>query len=71
MTTLLKDEVFGIRCKKCGDAIYSHHRHDMRFCRCGAVAIDGGRDYIKLSGEPANMESIVINTETNDFYTIE
>ena len=33
-----------------GDNVYySHYRHDYR--ECGPVAIDGGRDYVKLSGD--------------------
>ena len=71
MTKLLKNEVFGLRCTKCIDIIYSHHRHDMRFCKCGLIAIDGGRDYTKITGELKNMEHIVINTETNNFYVRE
>lgn len=31
------------------DVFYSHYRNDYR--NCGPVAIDGGRDYIKLSGD--------------------
>lgn len=34
-----------IRCNKCGDEIESTHRHDFKFCKCGAVAVDGGLDY--------------------------
>ena len=33
------------RCLDCGDNIESTHRHDMVWCRCGNVAVDGGRDY--------------------------
>ncbi len=36
-----------VRCKRCLDIIESHHRHDFRSCRCGAVAVDGGKDYHK------------------------
>lgn len=39
-----------IRCKKCGDIIESTHRHDFKFCKCGAVAVDGGRDYLRRCG---------------------
>ena len=31
-----------IKCKKCGDIIESTHRHDLKICKCGAVAVDGG-----------------------------
>src|SRR5574337_866627 len=33
-----------VRCKKCDDVIQSMHRHDFRWCKCGAIAIDGGSD---------------------------
>jgi len=40
-----------ILCKHCGDIVYSRTRHDMRFCSCGRVAIDGGREYAKITFE--------------------
>lgn len=33
-----------IRCKKCGGVIESTHRHDFKFCKYGAVAVDGGKN---------------------------
>ena len=39
-----------IRCKKCGDVIESTHRHYFKFCKCGAVAVDGGKDYLRRCG---------------------
>ena len=41
--------VTALRCKNCGDVIYSRTRHDMRYCSCGTIAIDGGRDYTNIS----------------------
>lgn len=38
-----------IRCLSCGDIIESTHGHDYKVCRCGKVAVDGGRDYLKRS----------------------
>lgn len=32
----------------CDDIVYSLHRHDYRSCRCGAVGLDGGRDYSRV-----------------------
>ena len=46
-----------IKCKKCGDTIYSRCRHDMRWCTCKSCAIDGGFDYIKICGNVENIES--------------
>ena len=45
-----------IRCKKCGDIIQSKNRHDMVWCKCGAVGIDGGKDYVKISGFTTDWE---------------
>lgn len=39
-----------IRCNKCGGEIESVHRHDFKFCKCGAVAVDGGKDYLRRCG---------------------
>lgn len=38
------------RCRKCGDVIESTHRHDFVSCKCGAIAVDGGRDYLRRVG---------------------
>ena len=48
-----------LRCNKCGDIIESKHRHDMVWCGCGAVAIDGGKDYIKITGNNGDFEIVV------------
>lgn len=33
------------RCLLCRDVIESLHRHDFRWCKCGAIFVDGGKDY--------------------------
>ena len=38
-----------IRCKHCGDIIESKHVHDYVSCKCGAVAVDGGHEYLRRS----------------------
>lgn len=38
------------QCKTCGDIITSHHVHDFVSCSCGAIAVDGGRDYLRRCG---------------------
>lgn len=35
------------RCRKCGDVIESTDRHQYVQCSCGAVAVDGGHDYLR------------------------
>lgn len=40
-----------IRCNKYGDEIESTYRHDFKFCKCGAVAVDGGKNYLRRFGD--------------------
>ena len=47
-----------IRCKLCGDEIESRSRHEMRWCRCGAVAVDGGHEYLRRLGDPEAMDEL-------------
>ena len=48
----------GIKCKECGDELFSYHRHDFKWCSCKSVAIDGGDDYMKVVGDPNKVEDI-------------
>jgi len=43
------------QCKKCDDIIESKHRHDFRWCKCGSIAVDGGKSYIRRIGEPEDI----------------
>lgn len=47
-----------IKCKKCGDIIESTYRHDFKFCKCGAVAVDGGKDYLRRLGNQEDYEEL-------------
>ena len=49
-----------IKCKKCGEIIESKHRHDFKFCKCGAVAVDGGKDYLRRLGNQEDYEELSI-----------
>ena len=42
-------KISAIQCPKCLNVVFSRARHDMRGCSCRQVAIDGGRDYNKVS----------------------
>lgn len=52
-----------IRCKKCNEVIESTHRHDFKFCKCGAVAVDGGRDYLRRCGFREDWEELSVVEE--------
>lgn len=47
-----------IRCKKCGDIIESKSVHDFKFCKCGAVAVDGGKNYLRRCGNLEDFEEL-------------
>ena len=47
-----------IRCKKCGDIIESTYRHDFKFCKCGALGVDGGKDYLRRCGNRMDWEEL-------------
>lgn len=34
------------RCKKCGDIIESRYTHEMVWCSCRTIAVDGGHSYL-------------------------
>ncbi len=42
------------KCKKCNDIIISAYRHDFVECKCGAIAVDGGQDYLRRIGSSTN-----------------
>ena len=49
-----------IKCKKCGDIIESTSTNDYKKCSCGAVAVDGGKDYLKRIGNENDYEELSI-----------
>lgn len=50
-----------IKCKKCGDVIESRSCHDFKYCSCGAVAVDGGYDYLRRLGNPEDYEELSVS----------
>ena len=55
-----------IKSKKCGDKIESTYRHDFKFCKCGAVAVDGGKDYLRRLGYEKDYEELSKVEKDND-----
>jgi len=55
-------EVGAIQCPTCLDIVFSRAHHDMCFCTCGSVAIDGGREYSQITfhaEKPLSLKIIV------------
>ena len=48
------------QCKECGDIIESTYRHDFVTCSCGAISVDGGKDYLRRVGD---MSKIIEKSE--------
>ena len=47
-----------IRCKKCGGVIQSKYKWNMVWCKCRALAIDGGSCYTRILGNKEDYEFI-------------
>ncbi len=52
-----------IQCRKCKDIIESKTVHDFKFCKCGAVAVDGGKDYLRRLGYPEDIIELSVVEE--------
>ena len=51
-------------CNSCGEIIESTHRHDFKWCSCGRIAVDGGKDYLKRSfGKEGYKELSIMEEE--------
>lgn len=42
------------QCPVCRDVIVSRWQHDLHECGCGAIAIDGGQEYLRLLWDKPN-----------------
>lgn len=62
-----KEEIISnkIKCKKCGDIIESKSTNDYKKCSCGAVAVDGGAEYLKRIGNENDYIELSINKDNN------
>ncbi len=45
------------QCKICGDIIESKYTHDFKRCKCGAIFVDGGLEYIRRGA--VRMEDVI------------
>ena len=61
-------KINGIQCLKCKDVIFSRARHDIHWCSCKSVAIDGGFDYCKAVGDKFIMITIEAKVDKQELY---
>lgn len=50
------------QCRQCNDIIESTNRHDFKSCKCGAISVDGGKEYLKRCFK--NYNDIIELSET-------
>ncbi len=57
-----------VKCNLCGDIIVSTDRHDFKSCKCGAVTVDGGNDYLRRTyrNSPDDYTELSEYEETED-----
>jgi len=48
------------RCKKCGDTIESKSVHDWVSCKCKAIFVDGGKEYLRSGGDIDALEDLSV-----------
>jgi hypothetical protein len=64
MRKILKNK---IQCNKCKDIIESKSVHDFRYCQCGNVFVDGGRDYTRRGWNDGEMHGPTGFTELSEY----
>lgn len=61
-------KISAIKCLKCGDKIFSRARHDFHGCGCQDCFIDGGFDYLKISGDNFEIVEIDVDVSKEELY---
>lgn len=61
VTRIIKN---AIKCLACKTVIESKHRHDFVFCPCKAVAVDGGKEYLRRVGATGGYKDL---SKTEDY----
>jgi hypothetical protein len=46
------------KCKKCSDEIFWNTHKKYTTCKCGALAVDGCEDYVRLIGNEEDRETV-------------
>ena len=49
-----------VKCKVCGSYIRINTEYDYIPCACGAIAVDGGPEYVRIIGDFNNWEIVAI-----------
>ena len=52
-----------IQCNHCGAVLISSSSHDLNWCSCGCVAVDGGTEYLKRLFKNSPADYTELSTE--------
>jgi hypothetical protein len=52
----------GVKCGHCDGVLVSRFRHDYCTCKCEKTSVDGGRDYLKYSGDSVQIVKVDLVT---------
>lgn len=47
-----------IKCRKCNEVIEGDKKGTFISCKCGAIAIDETKWYVRVIGEPSDIEEV-------------
>lgn len=47
-----------VKCRKCGDEIWSKYVGEFVTCKCGAISVDQTRHYTRYIGTPSDFEEV-------------
>jgi len=53
-------KVAALQCPLCKEWVYSRARHDMNYCSCKNIFVDGGFDYFRAGGTVLSTERAII-----------
>lgn len=54
-------------CLSCKEEIESKHVHDFKWCKCKTIAVDGGKYYLKRTGDlDKYMETSVVEYDEDE-----
>lgn len=54
------------QCLRCGDVVESLDRQQLTECRCGAVAVDGGYEYLRRLGRREDRLELSVWAEASN-----
>ena len=58
-----------MHCNLCDTTIESEHQHDFVSCKCGNIAVDGGKAYLRRVGDVHHVNCVELSETYEEDYT--